>query len=79
MIIEKLKKFLKEKSEMISVNASSNPPKKYTMSDVYAAAIQQLKTEVQAMKGKPLTAEENLKMEQLAKSVSREVIRDMKI
>ena len=64
---------------MISVNASSNPPKKYTMKDVYAAAIQQLKSEVLALKGKPLTPEENLKMEQLAKSVSREVIREMKI
>jgi len=53
--------------------------KTYTMKDVYAEAIRYMREEVQKMKKAPLTEAESLKLEQIAKTVSNEVIREMKI
>jgi len=55
------------------------PARTYTMSDLYAEAIKYMKDEVQKMKKAPLTAEEDLKLEAIAKSVSHEVVKEMKI
>lgn len=53
--------------------------KTYSMNDVYAEAIRYMKDEVVKLKKAPLTAEENLKMEQIAKTVSIQVVKEMKI
>jgi len=53
--------------------------KTYTMKDVYAEAMRYMRDEVQRMKKAPLSDEESLKLEQIAKTVSNEVVRGMKI
>ena len=53
--------------------------KTYTMKDVYAEAMRYMKDEVQKMKKAPLSEEESLKLEQIAKTVSNEVVKEMKI
>jgi hypothetical protein len=62
---------------MISVNA--NAPKTHTMQELYAEAIRQMKEEVRSLKKAPLTPEEDAKLELIAKSVSNEVVRRMKV
>ncbi|KAF0134720.1 MAG: hypothetical protein FD145_437 [Candidatus Saganbacteria bacterium] len=52
---------------------------KYSMKDVYAEAIRFMKDEVKEMKKAPLTPAEDANLELLAKKVSNEVIKDMKI
>jgi len=53
--------------------------KTYSMKDVYAEAMRYMKEEVASLKKAPLTEEENLKMEQIAKTVSNQVIKEMRI
>jgi len=53
--------------------------KTYSMKDVYAEAMKLMKEEVAGLKKAPLTEEENLKMEQIAKAVSNQVIKEMRV
>jgi hypothetical protein len=53
--------------------------KTYSMKDVYTEAIKFMKEEVASMKRAPLTEEENLKMEQIAKTVSNQVVKEMRV
>jgi len=57
------------------VNASQT----YTVKDLYNEAIRFMKEEVQSMKKAPLTESESLKLEHIAKSVTHEVVKEMKI
>lgn len=60
--------------------ARINAPKStYSVKDVYDAAIREMKKEVAEMSKKPLTAEEERKLEVLARSISNEVLKDMKV
>ncbi len=59
--------------------ATASPSKTYSMSDLYTEAIRCMKEEVRKMKQAPLTQEENNKLEAIAKSVSHEVVKEMKI
>jgi len=52
--------------------------KKYSMQDLYAEAVRYMREEVQKYKKAPLTLEENTKLEQIAKAVSHEVVKEMK-
>jgi len=82
-----LKKFLRgrvprgegprERNNMI--NPVGQGQKTYSMKDVYSEAMKLMKEEVASLKKAPLTAEENLKMEQIAKAVSNQVIKEMRI
>lgn len=49
------------------------------MKDLYAEAVHYMKDEVQKLKGAPLTEGENLKLEQVAKAVTHEVVKEMKV
>jgi len=53
--------------------------KKYSMQDVYREAVHFMREEVLKYKKMPLTAEENVKLEQVAKAVTHEVVKEMKI
>jgi len=53
--------------------------KKYSVKDLYAEAVRYMRDEVQKFKGAPLTESENLKLEQVAKAVTHEVVKEMKI
>ena len=53
--------------------------KTYTVKDLYNEAIRFMKEEVRSMKKAPLTESESLKLEQIAKSVTHEVVKEMKI
>ena len=77
-LIEKLKRFLKERSEVIKP-VGPEQSKTYTVKDLYSEAMRYMKEEVQRMKKAPLTEAESLKLEQIAKTVSNEVVKEMKI
>ena len=53
--------------------------KTYTVGDLYAEATKVVKAEMQAVKKEPLTTEEEIKMEKLAKLISNTVLKEMKI
>ncbi|MBI5399432.1 hypothetical protein HZB07_02275 [Candidatus Saganbacteria bacterium] len=52
--------------------------KKYTVADVYQEAGQLLQTEMLALKKRPLTNDEEEKMKQLGKLISKIVLKEMK-
>jgi len=49
------------------------------MQQLYSEAMKMLKAEVQGYKKAPLTPEENQKIERLAKAVSNEVVKEMRV
>ena len=53
--------------------------KKYTVSDVYQEATKILKEEMQSIKKQPLSANEEIKMKELARLLSNNVLKEMKI
>ena len=53
--------------------------KKYTVSDVYQEATKILKEEMQSIKKHPLSANEEIKMKELARLLSNNVLKEMKI
>jgi hypothetical protein len=53
--------------------------KKYTVSDVYQEAHRMLQQEMSAMKKRPLTDSEELKMKQLGKVISKMVLKEMNV
>jgi len=59
--------------------AAKSKAKKYTVSDVYQEANQMLKEEMQSLKNRPLTQSEEIKMKQLARVISKTVLKEMKI
>ena len=59
--------------------AAKSKSKKYTVADVYQEANKMLKTEMQSLKNRPLTASEEIKMKELAKVLSKTVLKEMKI
>jgi hypothetical protein len=52
--------------------------KKYTVADVYKEAQQLIQAEMLAMKQKPLTSEEEAKMQKLGRLISNMVLKEMK-
>lgn len=54
-------------------------PKKYTVADLYSEAARLVREEMQGIKNKPLFAEEEVKMEKLAKVISTTVLKEMKL
>ena len=74
---EKLRKLLKEK---IMVNRIENsPPKKYTVADVYTEAAKLMRSEMEEMKQRPLNSGEEIKMNALAKLLSKTVLKEMDV
>jgi hypothetical protein len=69
---EKLKKHLREK-------LMAAKSKKYKVSDLYQEANKMLKEEMQSLKNRPLTQSEEIKMKELAKILSKTVLKEMKI
>ena len=59
--------------------AAKSKSKKYTVADVYQEANKMLKEEMQGLKNRPLTSSEEIKMKELAKVLSRTVLKEMKI
>jgi hypothetical protein len=59
--------------------AARSKSKKYTVSDVYQEASKMLKIEMQSLKNRPLTSSEEIKMKELAKVLSKTVLKEMKI
>ena len=59
--------------------AAKSKSKKYTVADVYQEANKMLKAEMQGLKNRPLTSSEEIKMKELAKVLSRTVLKEMKI
>jgi len=59
--------------------ATKTKAKKYTVSDIYAEAANLLKDEMQGLKKKPLSADEEIKMKELGKLISKTVLKEMKI
>jgi|GEM_PF-6709127 hypothetical protein len=53
--------------------------KTYTIADLYEEATRLVREEFQSFKKKPLTAEEEIKTKQLAKTISNSVLKEMKI
>lgn len=53
--------------------------KKYTVADVYKEAFGLLNEEMQAIKKRPLNKTEEVKMDKLAKLLSQNVLKEMKI
>lgn len=53
--------------------------KKYTVADVYTEANQMLKSEMEALKNRPLNKSEEIKMKELSRLMSKLVLKEMKI
>ena|GEM_PF-1658237 len=60
-------------------SVGSTAPRTYNMQQLYSEAMKMLKAEVQGYKKAPLTPEENQKIERLAKAVSNEVVKEMRV
>lgn len=61
------------------INPVGSAPKTYTAKDVFAEAMRLMKDEVASMKKTPLSKTEEEKLERLAKSVSMEVLKEMRV
>ncbi len=61
------------------INPVGSTPKTYTAKDVFAEAMRLMKDEVATMKKTPLSKNEEQKLEQLARSVSVEVLKEMRV
>jgi hypothetical protein len=59
------------------MNAKVN--RRYTVSDVYKEAGKMLKDEMQGMKQRPLNKGEEIKMDKLARELSKSVLKEMKL
>lgn len=59
--------------------ADRSKPKKYTVSDIYQEANKMLREEMQTLKNRPLSQSEEIKMKELAKVLSKTVLKEMKI
>lgn len=53
--------------------------KKYTVADVYAEATKMLKNEMQELQKRPLKPSEELKVAELAKALSKSVLKEMNV
>jgi len=53
--------------------------RKFTVADLYAEAARMVKEEFSAIKNKPLTGLEEDKIKELAKAISKTVLKEMKI
>jgi hypothetical protein len=53
--------------------------KTYTVADVYAEANTMLKSEMEAMKNRPLNKSEEIKMKELSRLMSKMVLKEMKV
>ena len=53
--------------------------KKYTVADVYTEANTMLKTEMEALKNRPLNNSEEIKMKELGRLISKMVLKEMKV
>lgn len=53
--------------------------KKYSVADVYAEATRMLREEVQGLKNRPLNTREEAKMQELGKTISKLVLKEMKV
>ena len=51
----------------------------YTVADLYAEAGKMVKSEFSAIKKRPLTPAEEIKMQELGKLISRSVLKEMRI
>lgn len=62
---------------MIVGSASSS--KKYTVGDLYSEAVKMIRQEMQGLKKEPLTPAEEAKLADLARSISKSVLKEMNI
>ena len=53
--------------------------RKYTVADLYSEAAKMVRGEMSSIKGKTLTAEEEQKTAELAKLISKTVLKEMKL
>lgn len=53
--------------------------KTYTVAELYAEATKLVREEFQALKKRPLTASEEIKTKELAKTISNNVLKEMKL
>ena len=51
----------------------------YTVADLYSEAAKMVKEEMQVFKNRPLNPSEEIKMNELAKLISKSVLKEMKI
>ena len=56
-----------------------NAPKTYTVADLYTEAAKMVRTEMSALKQKPLSPEEEKKSAELAKLISKTVLKEMRL
>jgi len=54
-------------------------PKKFTVADLYTEAARLVREEFSAVKNKPLTPVEESKIRELSRTISRSVLKEMKI
>lgn len=57
----------------------NSPPKKYTVADVYKEAAKLMRSEMEEVKNAPLNPSEEIKMNALAKLLSKTVLQEMKV
>lgn len=54
-------------------------PKTYTVADLYTEATHLVREEMSSVKKKPLTAAEETKIKELAKTISNSVLREIRV
>ncbi|MFA6549590.1 MAG: hypothetical protein WCT39_06685 [Candidatus Margulisiibacteriota bacterium] len=57
----------------------SGRQKKYSVADIYAEATRMLQDEMQELKNRPLNVKEAAKMQELGKTISKLVLKEMKV
>jgi hypothetical protein len=53
--------------------------RKFTVADLYSEAAKMVREEMSGITKKPITAEEEVKLKELAKVISKTVLKEMKI
>jgi hypothetical protein len=59
--------------------ANTDPNKKYTVADLYSEAAKMVREEMFALKNKPITPAEEEKIQALARTISKTVLKEMKV
>jgi len=58
---------------------SDSAPKKYTVADLYTEAAKMIREEMSGLKKRPLDPAEDAKAAELARLISRSVLKEMKV
>jgi 2-iminoacetate synthase ThiH len=78
-LIAKLKKFLKEKGESMIKAVGGASPRTYSYNDVKSEAFRMLREEINTMVSKPLSPQEEEKLQQVADAVTKQVLSELHV